>query len=153
MDTVSETKAFDDSALIARDLGLARWQSVNDVELAARVGRGLPARVVERLVTGIDPEGRHVASDRLVAKSTLHRRVKAKAPLSRDESDRVVALARVARALRRIYHDDQELVLMFLTRKHAMLADRRPIDLAVESVAGADVVLKLLGRLEAGVAV
>lgn len=41
---------------------------------------------------------------------------------------------------------DEETARRFLTRPHPMLDDRTPIDIALESGAGADLVVNLLGR-------
>jgi uncharacterized protein (DUF2384 family) len=40
----------------------------------------------------------------------------------------------------------------FMARKHAMLEGRTPLDVAKETTAGADLVLKILARADAGVA-
>ena len=63
------------------------------------------------------------------------------------------ALSKVFLETLRQYHDDREMAVAFLSRKHPMLGGRSPLDVARESVAGADLVLKLLDQAEAGVAV
>jgi hypothetical protein len=52
----------------------------------------------------------------------------------------------------RLYHGETALVAHFLLRPHPLLG-ATAIELAKESLAGADLVLKLLAKAEAGVAV
>ena len=44
-----------------------------------------------------------------------------------------------------IYHDEDK-AREFLTRRHPMLKDQKSLDVALESGAGADMVINLLGR-------
>lgn len=73
--------------------------------------------------------------------------------LNRDQSERVFALSKVFSETLRQYHDDRESASLFLMRSHPLLGGRSPMDIARESTAGADLVLKLLDQAEASVAV
>ena len=73
-------------------------------------------------------------------------------PLTKDESEKILALARVFVEVLRQYHDDSKLAAQFLLREHAILGGRTPLDVAKESTTGADLVLKLLAQAEAGIA-
>ena len=89
----------------------------------------------------------------LVPKSTLARLLKSRKPLSTSHSQKILGLIKVYSEALRIYHGDTELVARFLASPHTILGNRRPIDLATESNAGTDLVLKILARADAGVAV
>jgi putative toxin-antitoxin system antitoxin component (TIGR02293 family) len=83
---------------------------------------------------------------------TYFRRKSKGLPLTREQSERIVALARVVVEILRIYGGDKTRALSFLSRPHPLLKGRTPLDMAKESTVGADVVMKLLGRADAGVA-
>lgn len=142
-----------EASRIAQFMGLPRWQSVDDLGLVARVQKGFPAATAETVARRIDPRGSFLKATDIIPKSTLHRREKDQRPLSQDDSEKVLALSRVFSEALRIYHDDAAACGVFLTRPHPLLGRRAPVDLATESIAGADLVLKLLSKAEAGVAV
>ena len=136
---------------LARFMGLAKWTSIQDLDLVELIESGLPTRTIDVILKRVDNKGNWLKPTDVIAKATYYRLKKG--TLSRDQSERVFGLAKVLSETMRIYHDDTELALLFLTKRHAMLGGRSPYDLAKESVAGADLVLNQLGRLEAGVAV
>ena len=72
--------------------------------------------------------------------------------LSKEESERLFAVSKVFASVLQIYHRDTDLAAQFLTRPHPLLGGRRPLDLAIESSAGADLVIKLTTKIEASVA-
>ncbi len=146
-----ETSSISEAGRIARFMGLARWRKMDDLDLVEQIRTGLPAETAATVARRIDPEGRFVRASDIVPKSTLHRRKDR--PLTKDESERVLALSKVFAEALRIYHDDDELVAQFLLRRHPMLGGRAPIELAKESIAGADLVLKLMAKADAGIAV
>jgi putative toxin-antitoxin system antitoxin component (TIGR02293 family) len=148
--TVAEIAELSEARRIARFLGLPNWRRIDDIGLVDSVRKGFPAGTARTVAERIDPEGQFVKATDIIPKSTLSRR-KDK-PLTRDESERVLALSRVFAETLRIYGGDARLVAMFLRRAHPMLAGRSPIELAKESIAGADLVLKLLAKADAGVA-
>lgn len=145
-----DTSAASEAMRIARFLDLPRWREADDLSLVDRVHRGLPAKTVTTVVRRIDPEGRFVQETDLIPKSTWHRR-KGQA-LSRDQSERIWALSKLFLEVLRLYHDDGERAARFLVQPHPLLGSRSPIELAKESVAGADLVMKLLAKADAGVA-
>ncbi|MEQ1648088.1 MAG: antitoxin Xre-like helix-turn-helix domain-containing protein [Hyphomicrobiaceae bacterium] len=139
---------------LAAVLGLQPKKNLSDLDLVAHVERGFPAKSVEAIIRHIDPDGHYLQISDIIPKSTYHRRTKAKQPLTTDESARLFALAKVFIELfNRQYRGRPDLGLMFLIRAHPLLEGRRPIDIAKESTAGADLVLKLLLQADAGVAV
>ena len=146
----AESGSMSEASRIARFMGLSRWQKMDDLDLVDRIREGLPAKTATTVARRIDPDGRFVRATDIVPKSTLHRRKDS--PLTRDESERVLALSKVFAEALRIYHDDVDLVSQFMLRRHPMLGGRSPIELAKESIAGADLVLKLMAKADAGVA-
>jgi putative toxin-antitoxin system antitoxin component (TIGR02293 family) len=139
-----------EASRIAKFIGLPRWRNMDDISLVDKVRSGFPAGTAETIVTKIDPGGRFVRATDIIPKSTLHRRKEKQ--LTKDESERIWALARVFSEVLRIYHEDVDLAALFLMKKHPLLRDRSSIDVAKESIAGADLVMKLLANADAGVA-
>jgi putative toxin-antitoxin system antitoxin component (TIGR02293 family) len=133
-------------------LGLPQWRKVDDLALVASVKKGFPARTAETVVRRIDPQGRFLQPTDIIPKSTYHRRLKENKALSKDESEKILALSKVFAEVLRLYHGETNLAAHFLLRPHPMLGNRPPIELAKESSAGADLVLKLLAKADAGVA-
>jgi putative toxin-antitoxin system antitoxin component (TIGR02293 family) len=150
--TTATAAATSDSSRIAEFMGLPRWRGMDDMDLVARVLKGFPARTAATVVSRIDPEGRFLKVTDIIPKSTLHRREKDNKPLTQSESEKLLALSRVFAEVIRIYHADSDASLQFLTRSHPLLNNRAPIELATESIAGTDLVLKLLAQADAGIA-
>lgn len=137
---------------IARILGLPRPRSFDDAKLVGCIRDGIPAQSAAAVALAIDPVGAHLKAYHLVSKSTLHRRETDDKPLSTDDSETLWQVARVyVEALRQ--YRDAEAASAFLFRQHPLLGGQRPIDLARETTAGADLVLKLLAQAEAGIAI
>jgi putative toxin-antitoxin system antitoxin component (TIGR02293 family) len=141
-----------DASGIAAILGLPHPARVDDLALVAHVEKGLPSSAVEALIESIDPAGDHVEIMDLVPKATYFRRKSKGQPLTREQSERIVGLARVIVDVLRLYGHDSARAMAFLSAPHPLLKGRAPLDMAKESTFGADVVLKLLGRADAGVA-
>lgn len=139
-----------EAARIARFMGLTNWKAVDDLALIDRVRDGLPVKTVETVAARIDPDGRLFGPTDIIPKSTWHRR-KAKQSLTQDESEKVLAFSRVFTEALRLYHDDARKVVQFMLGKHPMLGNRSPLELVIGSMAGADLVLKLMARADAGV--
>jgi putative toxin-antitoxin system antitoxin component (TIGR02293 family) len=142
-----------EAARLAEFLGLPRAGAMSDLGLVERVEKGFPPKTATTIARRVDPSGRLLPVQHIIPKSTYHRRVKNMQALTREESEKVLALARVFVEVLRQYHADSALAASFLVRAHPMLGLRTPLDVAKESTAGADLVLKLLARAEAGVAV
>ena len=146
----SDTSTASEARRIARFLDLPRWSEADDLSLVNRVLKGLPAKSVTTVVRRIDPEGRFVQETDLIPKSTWHRR-KGQA-LTKDQSEKIWALSKLFLEVLRLYHDDSDKAARFLMQPHPLLGGRTPISLAKESIAGADLVMKLLAQADAGVA-
>lgn len=150
--THAETMQQPEPVQIARILGLPRWDTFDDLKLVESIRRGVPARSAEHVVRALDPQGAHLKTYDLVPKATLHRRLDDDKPLSTDASETLWQVARVYIEARRQYRDGES-ALAFLFRAHPLLGGRRPFDVARETTAGSDLVVKILAQAEAGVAV
>ena len=135
---------------IAKFMGLSSWRKLDDIGLVNRVRDGFPFDTANTVVKRIDPGGRFVKVTDIIPKTTLHRRKNQ--ALTKDESEKILSLSKMFSELLRLYHDDTERVAIFLIQKHPMIDNRRPIDLAIESIAGCDLVIKLLAKADAGIA-
>jgi len=141
-----------EASRIAQFMGLRQWQEMNDLKLVRQVESGLPISAVQRIVHRIDPKELSVSVYDLIPKATYYRIKEEKRRLSKDQSEKIFALSKVFSETLRQYHDDRESASMFLMRSHPLLGGRSPLNVACESTAGADLVLKLLDQAEAGVA-
>ena len=141
-----------DASRIAQFMGLKHWQKMNDLKLVRKVEAGLPISAAQRIVHRIDPHELSFSVYDLIPKATYYRIKEGKRRLSRDQSEKIFALSKVLSETLRQYHDDRESASMFLMRSHPLLEGRSPLDVALESTAGADLVLKLLDQAEAGIA-
>jgi len=138
-----------ESVRVAQLLSLDDAEHVDDIGLAQQVTAGLKPKAVsvlsELLGTGsvIGP---------VVPEATLRRVRKNRARLSKEHSERLYELGRVVDAISRVYHGDRKQVVSFLNRSHPLLGGATPFDMARSSSPGADAVLNLLRRADAGVA-
>lgn len=131
-------------------LGVAKPRSANDSPLrfVDLVNRGLPARALQRLSTLIAPSDA-AFKYRLVPKATLARYG---SRLNAAQSMRIARIASIWTAARKVWGSDEE-TRDFLFRPHRMLEGRRPIDVAIETELGGQLVQDILGQLEYGSAV
>ena len=137
---------------LAKLLSLRVTKDFDEVALALRVEKGLPASSVTALIEALDLDGSEIVGP-VISKSTLQKRKKTRTPLSREHSERIYSLVRVIDAIGRAYHGDQEKIKGFLHRSHPMLAGHTPLDLARSGPAGAEAVLGLIDSAVAGIAV
>lgn len=138
-----------EAARIARLLALDDAEHVDDVGLAERVAAGLRPKSVTALSELL---GGGAVVGLLVPEATLRRVRKTRARLSKEHSERLYELGRVIDAVGRAYHGDAAQIGRFLERPHPLLGGVTPFDMARSSSAGADAVLNLLRRADAGVA-
>lgn len=135
---------------VARLLDLDEPDTLNDVQFARRVSRGFSARSVAALAAVV---GTKRVVGPVVPEATLRRARKANKRLSREISERLYEVGRVVDAVNRAYHGDRDAIEEFLNRPHPLLDGETPFDMARSSSAGAEAVLNLIRRAEAGVAV
>ena len=138
------------AAAIAAVLGIDGSKPIQgQLDLAQALEEGLPVDAVDRVSRLIAP-GDPSFRDRLVARATLARR-RRQERLTLEESERVERVARLWANAVRLFQDE-EAAREFLTGKHMLLRNQRPIDLA-RTEAGARAVEQLMGGLEFGTAV
>lgn len=135
---------------VARLLAIDDANMLSEVDLARRVSSGLPSQSALGL-SEILGKKRVVGS--IIPEASLRRARNANKPLSRELSERLFEIGRVVDALRLAYHGNQEAIDGFLHRPHALLEGDTPFEMATSSSAGAQAVLNLIRRAEAGVAV
>ena len=133
---------------IGRLLGLAD-APVDDVALARRVSQGLRASSAEALASVL---GRGTVVGAVIPEATLRRARTQRKALSREMSERLYEVGRVVDMVSRIYRGDRDAVMRFLNRPHQLLGGETPLAMARSSSAGAEAVVNLLRRAEAGVA-
>ena len=122
---------------------------LSDVQLAPLVSGGLLPGSAIALAEVL---GRSRVVGPVVPEATLRRVRKARKALSRQLSERLYELGRVVDAVSRAYHGDRDAIDAFLNRPHPLLEGETPLDMARSSSAGAEAVLNLVRRAEAGVA-
>lgn len=117
--------------------------------LIARIEYGLPVKALDRLAGKLAP-GDTQFKYRLIPKATYERR-KVKHRLSSDEGERLARLAGIWAMAVDVWGSEED-ARDFLFRPHAMLEDRRPVDVVIQSEIGAGLVLDVLGGLKYGTA-
>ena len=122
----------------------------SDVQLARLVAGGLlPASAIALA----EVLGQRRVVGPVIPEATLRRVRRARTVLSRQHSERLYEVGRVVDAVSRAYHGDRDAIEAFLSRPHPLLEGDTPFDMARSSSAGAEAVLNLIRRAEAGVAV
>ncbi len=135
---------------VARLLGVNDAGRVDDVALADHIAAGLMASAAEGL---IDILGRGTVIGRIVPEATFRRHKSNRKALSREMSERLYEVGRVVVVAEAAYGGDSENARRFLSRPNPLLDGRTPLDLAIASSAGADAVINLLHKADAGFAV
>jgi putative toxin-antitoxin system antitoxin component (TIGR02293 family) len=144
------TRASSRPVRIAELLGLKDPEGMSDVELALRVAEGFRPGTADRLAAVL---GRPNVIGPLIPEATLRRAKRERKRLSREMSERLYEVGRVLELVRRVFHDDPVAIERFLGSPHPLLGDRTPLALAGTRSAGADAVVDLVRRADAGVAV
>jgi putative toxin-antitoxin system antitoxin component (TIGR02293 family) len=139
-------------------IGGPRFEHASLLRLMRAVESGLPLAALDRIVRFVAPGDASFAF-RVVPKATLARRRKGRdvthdveARLSPDEGARVARLAEVWAFARDVWGSEEE-ARAFLFRPHALLDERRPVDVVLASEFGRPIVEGILGRLKYGSAV
>ena len=127
-------------------LGVSRIQS--DEDLATLVERRLPATAIRSLVRGglSDAEVYQL----IVPRRTLSHRIARHQPLSREESDKAVRVARIATMAERAFHDAAK-AWRWLRKPKRRFGGRTPIEM-LASEAGARLVEEMILQFEYGMA-
>ena len=131
----------------ARTLGFAEAQA--PLRLAGSIEQGLPVAALDRLVALLSPND-DSSRFAFVPRATLARRARTQR-LSPEESARLVRVAGVWTLAREIWGTDED-TRDFLNRRHPLLEDRRPLEVALATDLGARLVEDILGGLRHGTA-
>jgi len=115
-----------------------------------RIKDGLPVGAVERVARLLAPADVQFKYQ-IVPKATYERRKKGTRGLTLEEGSKLARVANVWSVALEVWKSDDE-ARGFLFRPHAMIADRRPIDVVIESEFGADAVADILNGLKYGTA-
>lgn len=142
--------AASETARIARLLAIADPDSCSDVSLAQSVAGGLRPAAVTAMAQAFGGNRSRIVGP-IVPEATF-RRAQKSGKLSREHSERLYEIGRVVVAIAWAYRGDLDRIEAFMTRPHPLLAGETPFDMARSNSAGADAVLNLVRRAEAGVA-
>ena len=132
---------------VARILDIEDPEPASEVQLALRISKGLRPHSANALAKLL---GANLVIGPVIPEATLRRAHKAGKALSREHSERLYEVGRVIDAVSRAYHGERGAIEAFLGRRHPLLQGRTPFDLARSSSAGAEAVLNLVRRAEAG---
>jgi putative toxin-antitoxin system antitoxin component (TIGR02293 family) len=137
------------AATIETLLGVHAGRQASRLALADSIENGLPIAALDRLADTVAPDDARFKF-RLIPKATLERRRKsATQRLTSEEGDRLARLAKVFSFALDIYQAPDK-AREFLARPHPMLDGKPPLDVALATGPGADLVLNLLGRAAYG---
>ena len=137
------------AASIETLLGVPPGRSHSRLALADSIESGLPVAALDRLARMVAPDDARFKF-RLIPKATLERRRKSSSKrLTSEEGDRLARLAKVFSFALDIYKEPEP-AREFLTRPHPMLDGKPPLDVALATGPGADLVINLLGRAAYG---
>jgi putative toxin-antitoxin system antitoxin component (TIGR02293 family) len=125
-------------------LGVKPQMTDTRLALAYSIEAGLPVSALDHLAQVVAPDDMRFKF-RLIPKATLERRRRSKQRLTSEEGDRLARLAKVYAIALDIYRDAAR-VREFLGRPHMMLDNKTPLDVALATGPGADLVINLLGR-------
>jgi putative toxin-antitoxin system antitoxin component (TIGR02293 family) len=131
-------------SLMGGKLGISRIRS--DDDLALLVQKRLPATAIKSLVRGglSDAEVYQL----IVPRRTLAHRIAKQEPLSREESDKAVRVARITAMGERAFHDAQK-AWRWLRKPKRRFAGKTPIEM-LATEAGARLVEEMLIQFEYG---
>jgi putative toxin-antitoxin system antitoxin component (TIGR02293 family) len=126
-------------------LGMRPRRDRTNLAFANAVQEGLPVSALEELAAHVCPHDARRFTYSVVPKPTLERRRRNNQPLTTEESDRLARIAKVFAFALELFRDEGK-VRRFLDRPHPMLDDRPPLEVALATGPGADVVINLIGR-------
>jgi putative toxin-antitoxin system antitoxin component (TIGR02293 family) len=115
--------------------------------LIDRIEQGLPIEALFEIAEAISPNPKQVVRG-IVPKATLTRRGR-EGRLSPAEGAVVARLAAVWSLALEVW-GSPDAARDFLNRPHAMIEDRKPIDIVLQSEIGGEMVSQILGRLQYG---
>ena len=148
--TTSRDRPATEAAGIIAMLGVERQVNADPLALADAIAEGLAPEAADALAMIL---GRAAVVGPVIPEATLRRKRLAGERLPREMSERLYEIGRVLDAAARVWHGDADAIGRFLNRPHPLLNGRTPLDVARTSSAGADAVIDLVRRADAGFAV
>lgn len=121
----------------------------NDFEMATLILAGLPVTALKRLAAFLDLRPAKVGPLVNISEKTLERRLKARARLKPDESERVARLMRVISRAAAVFESELH-AREWLNRSLRELAGQTPLQMTATEP-GAREVERVLGRIEHGI--
>jgi len=118
--------------------------------LVEEIRKGLSVSVISKMVKELDVSQRSLLKVLDVSTATLTRRRQDRKRLNLQESDRVYRIANVYRAAVQLFEGNRDHARQWLNQPAKALGGQTPFEL-LDTEAGADEVLDLIGRLEHGV--
>jgi putative toxin-antitoxin system antitoxin component (TIGR02293 family) len=142
---VTEGGMADFYSLLGGKLGVAKIQSGED--LAELVEKRLPAAAIQALIRGglSDTEVYHLN----VPRRTLAHRIARHQPLSKDESDKAVRVARITAMAERVF-GEPERAWRWLRKPQRNFEGRTPVEM-LATEAGARLVEEMLAQIDHGI--
>lgn len=124
-------------------------KDATSMQLASAAIHGLEYKSLTELTNALGATERFVSDLVQIKPTTLHRR-KETGKLDKDESERVLRLARVVALARHVFDDENEVAMRWLKTPAPALGGAIPLE-CVETEFGAEEVRDLLFRIEYGV--
>ena len=119
------------------------------IELMTVIRRGLPSSVLGRMAEHLDLSTMATIESLGLAKRTIGRRLQEHAPLSTEQSERVVRLARVFAQAKHVLGDEAK-ARRWMKKPSRALGGEAPLHL-LDTDIGASAVFEELGEIEHGV--
>jgi len=135
-------------SLLALD-GASGGTELASLDWVRVIRKGLPAALIDHLALTTGISRSELIESLALVERTILRRIKEQAAFSRDETEKVVRLARTIERACQVFDDDAS-GLDWLRSKLPALEDSRPLDL-LDTDIGAKLVMDALGRIEHGI--
>lgn len=130
------------------------WEALNlpagGAELLEAVNEGFSFNVYRLLADTIDLPRQQVAEFARIKRATLQRRAKS-GKFNTEESDRLYRFARLTEAAIVLFEGDTKAAIAWMQKPAHALGSRPPAEM-IGASAGFDLVMRLIGRLEHGIA-
>jgi len=121
----------------------------SEIDLTDRLERGLPLSVLDSLRTRVGLSNDELY-ELIAPRRTLERRAASRRPLSREEADRAVRIARVAAHAQRVFSGKPDYAQEWLRAPQPALHERAPLQV-LKTDSGARAVEEILFGIEHGI--
>lgn len=129
-------------------------QGTSPHALLDQIEKGIPVAGVRKLADFLFPDAGSRAVEHLVSRSTIERTKRSRQlRFSRAATEQIYPVIKVTAKAMELYPGEPEKAVRFLQKPHPMLGGIAPLELARKSGAGADMVMNLFNRIQAGLTV